>query len=329
MSDRYYLTIFLLIAAALLFLGRGELPASNLLTWGLTFGVTTTAGVLLVALYRVREQLKRSRHELARKDAEISFALEVQRALFPRDLSGLPGLEIAAVCLPAQGISGDYYEVLVRQDGQVVFALADISGKGVSAAILMANLQALFRMLQETREAPDQICNRLNRHLCNVTEANRFATLFVGEWRPSTRTLRYVNAGHEIPLVFGVDHEPSEGGPPVGIFEDFQYRSGSVQLPPGTLLVIYSDGVVEARNPKDEEFGVDRLRRVISGFRDAPLEDIEAAVLKAVEDWSQGSREDDTTLMLVRVQDESEMSGDGDLSLKLHAKAFNGQENTP
>lgn len=329
MSDRQYLSIFLLIAAALLFLGRDELPASNLLTWGLTFGVTTTAGVLIVALYRVQQQLHRSRHELARKDAEISFALQVQKALFPKDLSGLPGLEIAAVCLPAQGISGDYYEVLTRQDGAVVFALADISGKGVSAAILMANLQAFFRMLQETGEGPDQICNRLNRHLCEVTEANRFATLFVGEWRPSTRTLQYVNAGHEIPLVFGIDHEPRDGGPPVGIFENVQYRSGSVQLPPGTLLVLYSDGVVEAFNPQDEEFGVDRLRRVVKGLREAPLEDIEAAVLRAVEDWSRGGREDDTTLMLVRVRDQNERPGDGDAGSQTVSETSTGQETTP
>src|SRR5881296_2308693 len=143
MRDRIYLVSFLLIAGVLLFLGRDLLQASVLVTWGLVFGGTTAVAILLVFSYRLRMELQASRHELARKEAELNFALEVQRALFPQQFPVDSGLEFAAVCVPARGISGDYYDVLPLTDGRLVFTVADISGKGISAAILMSNLQAV------------------------------------------------------------------------------------------------------------------------------------------------------------------------------------------
>ena len=111
-----------------------------------------------MSLYRVQLELQSSRRQLARKEAELSFALEVQQALFPRHLPESNGLEFAAVCIPARGISGDYYDVVQFPDGRLVFAIADISGKGISAAILMANVQALLRTLSETGNPPAEVC---------------------------------------------------------------------------------------------------------------------------------------------------------------------------
>src|SRR5204862_6154762 len=132
--------------------------------------------VLLVALYRVQLELKSSRHQLARKEAELSFALEVQQALFPRQLPDQHGLEFSGICIPARGISGDYYDVMQLPDGRLVFAIADISGKGISAAILMANLQAVLRTLAAANLSPCEICSRLNLHLLQVTDESKFAT---------------------------------------------------------------------------------------------------------------------------------------------------------
>ena len=156
--DKVYLIGFVVAAGLLLFLGRGLVQGSALATWGLTFGATTAVAVLLVSLYRVQLELQSSRRQLARKEAELSFALEVQQALFPRHLPESNGLEFSAVCIPARGISGDYYDVVQFPDGRLVFAIADISGKGISAAILMANVQALLRTLSKTGNPPAEVC---------------------------------------------------------------------------------------------------------------------------------------------------------------------------
>src|SRR5262249_45414488 len=130
--ETLYLIAFLVGAAVLLFLGRDLVQGSAFVTWGLTFAGSTGVAVLIASLYRVRIELQASRHQLARKDAELSFALEVQRALFPRQLPEEGGLEFSAICIPAHGISGDYYDVMRLPDGRLVFAIADISGKGIS-----------------------------------------------------------------------------------------------------------------------------------------------------------------------------------------------------
>lgn len=167
MRERLYPFAFLLTAGLLLYFGRSLLQVSDVMTWGLTFAGTTAAGVLGMALYRVQLELRASRHELALRQAELNFALEVQRALFPRQFPSDVDLEFTGICVPARGISGDFYDVMQLPDGRLVFAIADISGKGISAAILMTNLQAVLRMLATavhlTRSVPSLIstCIRL------------------------------------------------------------------------------------------------------------------------------------------------------------------------
>src|SRR3989442_218252 len=148
-------------------------------------------------------ELKGSRRQLARKAAELIFAPGVQRALFPRHLPSEDGLEFAAVCIPARGISGDYYDVMQFANGRMAFAIADISGKGISAAILMANVQALLRTLSETGIPPAEVCKRLNYHLHQVTDDSKFATFFYAEWSRTEHLLSYVNAGHYPPVLLG------------------------------------------------------------------------------------------------------------------------------
>lgn len=303
MRDRIYLVGFLGVAAFLLILGREQIRESVVLSWLLTFGGTTTAAVLSVLLVRFRNELQESRLELGRKQAEIEFARTVQQALFPRHLPGLEcGLEFHAVCVPAAGISGDYYDILEVENGKVALAVADISGKGISAAILMANLQALLRVIISLRLEPGQICDRLNRHLHQVTDASRYATFFYGEWERTSATLRYVNAGHNAPLLLRRSRVETldKGGIPLGVMPEWRYETGEVRLDPGDLLAIYSDGITEAGLSNGREFGEARLLEMLSSRAQQPLHSIQADLVGEVHRWLGAEPADDMTLVLVR-----------------------------
>jgi sigma-B regulation protein RsbU (phosphoserine phosphatase) len=303
MRDKLYLAGFLLIAGLLLFLGRDTIRSSVVVTWGITFGGTTMAAVLLAVLYRFRLELRASRHELARKEAELSFALKVQQALFPREFPEGFGLEFSAVCIPARGISGDYYDVLPLPDGRLVLAIADISGKGISAAILMANLQALLRVVAPTASSPADACRKLNHHLHQVTDASRFATFFYAEWTAAERRLRYVNAGHNPPLVLGPSRGLSldRGGIPLGIMPHYEYETGEVFLQRNDLLILYSDGITEAGLAEGEEFGEHRLQALVQEVQHKTVAEIRQRVIDAVRVWAGKDPEDDMTLVVVRM----------------------------
>jgi sigma-B regulation protein RsbU (phosphoserine phosphatase) len=300
--DKIYLITFLLMAALLIFLGHDLLQRSVLFTWVLTFGGTSVVSILTLLLYRLRLQLQASRRELARKDAELSFALEVQKALFPRQLPVGDGLEFSAVCIPARGISGDYYDVIKFPDGRLVFTIADISGKGISAAILMANLQALLRALAAAGYSPAEVCKRLNQHLHQVTDAARFATSFYAEWHAEQRQLTYVNAGHNPPILLGScqGQQLVQGGTPLGMFPGAEFQVGNLSLQPDDLLVLYSDGITEAASRDGEEFSEARLESLVRQHSGEPLVKIQSHILQTVRGWAGNELEDDMTLMLVR-----------------------------
>jgi phosphoserine phosphatase RsbU/P len=299
--DTTYLIGFLLAAGVLLFIGRDLLQSSVLATWGLAFGGTTVVAVLAASLYRVRLDLQASRSQLARKEAEIDFALEVQLALFPRQMPCGGGLEFAGVCIPAHGIGGDYYDVIRLGDGRVAFAIADISGKGISAAILMANLQASLRTLARISQSPCDVCARLNDHLHEVTDASKFATFFYAEWNASCRRLRYVNAGHLPPIVSNANGGTrlDRGGLPLGLFPGSDFEMGDISLDPGDMIVLYSDGVTEAASADGEQFGEKRLESIVRANRDKPLSDLQSSILDAVHGWSD-EPEDDMTILIAR-----------------------------
>jgi len=311
MKDRIYLAVFLLGAGVLLYLGRGLIARSVAVTATLTFAGTTAAGVFGLALYRVQLELRASRMELARKQAEINFAHEVQRALFPRQFPANSGLEFSAVCVPASGISGDYYDVVQFHDGRLAFAVADISGKGISAAILMSSVHAVLRTLAEAGHSPAEVCSQLNRYLCRVTDDSRFATFFYAEWNPGNRTLTYVNAGHTTPILWGSwgGQRLDEGGVPLGLFPEFKFRVGTAQLLPGDLMAVYSDGITEAGTRRGEQLGEARLETLVRAHARKPLAEIQAQVLAEVRKWSGEEPEDDVTLLLVRAREELRTEG--------------------
>jgi len=206
------------------------------------------------------------------------------------------------VCVPAARISGDYYDIMQLSGGRVAFAVADVSGKGLPAAILMSNLHAGLHILVEAGHSPGELCAQLNRHLCQFTEAYRFATLFYAEWNSTERRLTYVNAGHTEPLLVGANgnRRLATPGLPIGLFPNSEFHVATTVLAPGDLVALYSDGITEAGVLEDEPFGDQRLEAVINTHRHRPLSEIEHEVLTAVESWSGTEPGDDMTLLLVR-----------------------------
>jgi sigma-B regulation protein RsbU (phosphoserine phosphatase) len=302
MRDRIYLVVFLVGAGLLLYVGRGLIATSAYATFGLTFAGTTAAAIFGTVLYRVQLELRASRHELARKEAELNFALEVQQALFPKQFPTDGGLEFSAVCVPAGGIGGDYYDVLERRDGRLAFAIADISGKGIPAAILMSNVHAALRALYDAGLPAGELCSQLNRHLHRVTEGTKFATAFYAEWSEQDRCLTYVNAGHPAPILLGTSSGQllQTGGPPLGVFPDTEFQVGRLLLQRGDMMVLYSDGITDAGENSEREFGQARLEATVKEHCAAPLDEIRQHILTAVRDWAGHEVEDDMTLLLVR-----------------------------
>jgi sigma-B regulation protein RsbU (phosphoserine phosphatase) len=235
----------------------------------------------------------------------MNFARQVQLALFPKHLPSGDGLEFSALCIPARGVSGDYYDILRLSDGRLAFAIADISGKGISAAILMANLQALLRVVTQSANLPSEVCSKLNEHLHAVTDESKFATFFYAEWNSVERCLRYVNAGHNPPMLVsaGGSHLLEEGGIPLGIMPDWKYETGEATLANDDLLVLYSDGITEAGFNNGREFGAARLASLVAKLRSRPLEDIQKSILQSVQTWGGKEPEDDMTLVLVRARE--------------------------
>jgi sigma-B regulation protein RsbU (phosphoserine phosphatase) len=302
MRDKIYTIVILAFAGLLLILGRGLLRESTVFNFGLTFAGTTAAGILGIALYRVQLELRASRQELAMKQAELNFALEVQLSLFPREFPPESGMEFSGVCIPARGVSGDYYDVIPLSGGRIGIAIADISGKGMSAAILMSNLQAVLRTLAAADARPDTIAARLNLHLHQVTQGSRFATLFYAEWDGATRRLAYINAGHNAPIVVGASgvKRLNAVNTPLGIFPESVFKIEEASLDPGSLMVLFSDGVTDAGMTKGREFGDEQLAELVKSRAHMPLAEIQKNILGTVEQWTEHDFEDDFTLLLAR-----------------------------
>jgi len=244
-----------------------------------------------------------------RLEKELEIAREVQLQLYPRSVPSVPGVEIAASSTPAREVSGDYYDFVSHSGGSVDIVIGDISGKGISAALLMASIQSLLRShledwqgVQPGREA--SILCRLNRQLYRHSAPNRFSTLVLGHLNAENLTFRYCNAGHNPPLVFSGRsvRKLETGGTVIGLFEGLKYQEELVQTRPGDLILLYTDGVIEATSLSGEEFGEERLVRLISENRFLTAEDIRKTVIEEVQRHSgREVPEDDITLVCLKI----------------------------
>lgn len=264
------------------------------------------------------ERLIEESRERQRLEQELEIARQVQEQLFPHQAPELQTLELIGRCRPARLVSGDYFDYGLADPGRLIFTIGDISGKGISAALLMATIQSILRSQVYASRLQGQLAqlgmaelvSRVNRQLCATTSPEKYSTLFVGSYDDSTRRLSYTNAGHLAPLVLrrGATQPLSAGGPVVGFFPDANYEQATVQLQPGDWLVAYTDGLTEVENSYEEEYGSRRLQafleRLTDPSRDAlNPERLAEAVLAELQQWAPGvEQSDDRTLMVARVR---------------------------
>ncbi|HKQ57351.1 MAG TPA: SpoIIE family protein phosphatase [Candidatus Eisenbacteria bacterium] len=240
----------------------------------------------------------------AQYSRDVEIARQVQSNLFPRELPQIPGWEVAAVCLPARSVAGDYYDVVTTAGDELGVALGDVSGKGVGASLLSAGVHAMVRSRLPARACDlGVLLQDLNAHLLESSADDMFATVVVARISPADGRLVYVNGGHPPPLVMttGGARWLNDGGPLVGVLPKARYVPGESRLEPGDLLMIYSDGVTEAERPGGEMFGEERLLAAMKGARGASAPEAMAALLRAVEEFTGGAEQaDDISIVVVR-----------------------------
>jgi serine phosphatase RsbU (regulator of sigma subunit) len=246
--------------------------------------------------------------EKLRKD--VALAAEVQRRLLPAAPPRSTIATLAAFTLPARLVGGDYYDFLDLGSGRTGIAVADVSGKGVAAALLMSVVQASLRVITSAGEIPlSQLAARMNAFLHQSTGANKFATFFYAELDETTRQLAYVNAGHNPPFLVrasdagGAVVELAAGGTVIGLFEEMPYESASVELQSGDLLVAFTDGVTEALDASGDEFGEERLKDLLRSVRGATAADVASHLAAAMTAWIGGAEQhDDLTFVVVAMR---------------------------
>jgi phosphoserine phosphatase RsbU/P len=237
---------------------------------------------------------------------ELQLAHDVQMRLLPEAPKGVKGLESTGYCRPARSIGGDYYDLVPLRDGSFVVTLGDVSGKGIPAAVMMASIQTLLRSLlqQDSENLPDVLSN-LNETLYGCTTAERYSTLFCGVISADRTTLNYVNAGQVLPLLLhddGTLERLPGGGMPVALMPEATYEQIKVTLRKGDLLVVMSDGIVEACNEADEFWDEEEVDRVLLANRTEALTDITEAVCYAVDEFAGAALQyDDMTIVAVRL----------------------------
>jgi sigma-B regulation protein RsbU (phosphoserine phosphatase) len=246
-----------------------------------------------------------------RLNREIEIAREVQERLFPQQLPVVAGIDYSGACRPALGVGGDYYDFLKLPNGDLGVAIGDVSGKGIAAALLMASLQASLRSqaLSGTTDLA-QLMSNVNRLVYDATPSNRYATFFYGQYEQATRTFRYVNAGHNPPFVLrqtsgGTVHviRLDAGGPVVGLFAEAPYQQGSLKLESCDVFVGFTDGISEAMNRAEEEWGEEQLIPAVAAHADKPAREIIPNLMADADRFVDGApQHDDMTMVVMKMQ---------------------------
>ena len=269
--------------------------------------LTTLASVAAIRVENAR--LVEARFQQERLEGELKLAMEIQQRFQPTAPPIVSGYEFQGISFPCYEIGGDYYDFIQRDDGRLVIALGDVSGKGTAAALLMSSLHASIHAQTGSHDSLVETISAVNRYLADNIPSNRFVTLFYAELDPGSGALSFLNAGHNPPLIVhaaGTVEQLASGGLPLGIKADADYREGRTTLQPGDVLVIYSDGVTEAASPNGEEFGPTRLYEVVSRNVDASAAGIRDRIESALTKFSQGTQAaDDITLVIVKRQAET------------------------
>jgi sigma-B regulation protein RsbU (phosphoserine phosphatase) len=297
--------VLLLFALIFLIPDVDVLWESNVHSVAFRFGGAFWGGILLLVLLL----LEISDRVVMKRDLQI--AKEIQAWLLPPEPPAVPGVEIAFATRPANTVAGDYYDVFARRTTQssgsdYLIAIADVAGKSVPAAMLMATFQASLKTLSATESQLTELAGRMNNYACsNSQNGRRFTTAFIAEYEPASRTLSYVNAGHNPPILrrkAGTIERLQEGGIPLGIQQNAAYQSGAVTLQSGDWLVVFTDGVTEAENAIAEEYGEPRLLGVLNANLAAAPQMLLSNVMMDLDGFvGDAPQHDDITLLLLKV----------------------------
>jgi sigma-B regulation protein RsbU (phosphoserine phosphatase) len=249
-------------------------------------------------------RLHREAVEREKIERELELAAAIQREILPRALPVVPGVELAAANLPTRQVGGDYYDLFPLSRGRLGFLVADVSGKGVPAALLVNTVHAAVHLQIDEARTVSELVLRIDRHLQRFSAARKFLTLFFGLLEPDSGLLRYVSAGHNPAIVArpgGRVERLESTGVPIGMLPNGTWREATVTLDHGDLVAVYTDGLTEAGNERDEEFGLERLSRRVSESSTRPVRELCDAILTEVADFASGMPQyDDQTLLLVR-----------------------------
>ena len=234
--------------------------------------------------------------------AELKQAREIQQGLLPKELPQLTEFQIAGAWEPARLVGGDYYDVIRLGKDKLGICIADVVGKGISAALLMANVQASVRGFASETASPSYVCSRINSVLCENLASGKFVTLFYGVLDASSRILQYTNAGHLRPIL--IEHDGNvkhleNGGALLGVFPDWKYEDSKVELRPGDMLMLFTDGITEAMDLNGEEFGEERLIEVARNTGEQSIEDLKIQLLGSAQEFCDFRMRDDATLVLI------------------------------
>ena len=252
----------------------------------------------------LRRQIEEGR-VLREKRREMQDAHDIQQRLLPAHSLKLSGCDIHFYWKPAKDVGGDYFDAIRLSDSSAAFCIADVAGKGLPAALLMSNMQASVRGLAHTTSSPAEMCSRLNRVALDNTRSDRFTTFFYGILDCAGHSLRFSNAGHVPPILIRRDGSIvrlSEGGMVLGVLARAEYEEMEISLAPGDRVVLVTDGITEASNQQDDEYGEDRLLQVLLKYRLLPAAELQQLLLEDVAAFARRALQDDTTVMIVSMQ---------------------------
>jgi len=276
--------------------------------------VAVVTNVVLYGVEELQRKLKERNQQLEQtvekgtialqqQEEELKRAREIQQMLLPSTLPQLAGVQIAGAWQPAREVGGDYFDVIQLDKARLGICMGDVAGKGITAALLMANLQASFRAFATTEASPQVVCTKLNKFLCANIAPGKFVTFFYAVLDADARTLTYENAGHSPGLLLrsnGTTETLRGGGAVLGALPDWTYQDYTAQLQPGDRLLLSTDGITEAENAKLEEFGDERLLEAARARNGTALE-IQRTIMQQVTAFCGGNFRDDATLLVLRI----------------------------
>jgi sigma-B regulation protein RsbU (phosphoserine phosphatase) len=280
--------------------------------WKLPFLVTFVFGVLTYLYRDTKERLERRNVELQQsvergtariemQEQEIERAREIQQSLLPREIPQLAGFHVAGAWQPASTVSGDYYDVLRLSDHRLGICIADVVGKGVSAALLMANVQAAVRAFARDTESPAAVCAKVNRLLHENIATGKFVTFLYGVLDGDAHTFQYCNAGHLYPILVsaGASRSLEQGGAVLGVFPDWRYEDATIEMKTGDRLLLFTDGITEASDASGQEFEETRIAAFAQGNRTLSASELNSRLLTEVTSFCGAQFQDDATLVVI------------------------------